>query len=124
RTAKRRGHARSVGRREANRPGENGWLACCSIRRRRPNTKPRWPWYQARTVRAAARFEVEVDRVLGLIKDSPESYPRYDDDHRFAILRRYPYSLVYQARPGQVFIVAVAHSSRSAGYWRGRTGTE
>jgi len=57
---------------------------------------------------------------LALIAASPETYPPYDDDHRFAILRRYPYSLVYQLYSQQVFVVAVAHSSRSAGYWRGR----
>jgi plasmid stabilization system protein ParE len=81
-------------------------------------------WYQARSTRSAARFEVEVDRVLKLIAASPGSFPRYDDDHQFAILKRFPFSLVYQPQPAHVFIVAVAHSSRSAGYWRGRTGSE
>lgn len=77
-------------------------------------------WYQARSASAAARFEAEVDRMLGLIAASPEMFPRYDDEHRFAVLRRYPYSVVYQVQPGQVIVVAVAHSSRSAGYWQGR----
>ena len=80
-------------------------------------------WYQARSARAAARFEVEVDRVAKLIAATPDSYPRYDDEHQFAILKRFPFSLVYQPHPGRVFIVAVAHSSRSAGYWRGRTSS-
>jgi plasmid stabilization system protein ParE len=78
-------------------------------------------WYQARSERAASRFEAEVERVLGLINDFPEMYPKYDDEHRFVVLRRYPYSLVYQLQPGQVYVVAVAHSSRSPGYWQGRT---
>jgi len=77
-------------------------------------------WYQARSVRTAARFETEVDRVLKLIKASPDTYPRYDDEHRFAILRRFTFSIVFQPLPGAVFVVAVAHSSRSDGYWRGR----
>jgi plasmid stabilization system protein ParE len=77
-------------------------------------------WYQSRSARASARFRAEVERVLGLIQSYPEMYPPYDDDHRFAVLRRFPYSLVYQVQPGQVYVVAVAHSSRSAGYWQGR----
>jgi plasmid stabilization system protein ParE len=78
-------------------------------------------WYQARSVRAAARFEMAVERMLELIAANPESFPAFDDEHRFAVLRRYPYSLVYRVDPGQVFVIAVAHTSRPAGYWAGRT---
>ncbi len=61
-----------------------------------------------------------MERVLGLIATFPDMFPKYDDAHRFAVLRRYPYSLVYQVLPDRVYVVAVAHSSRSAGYWQGR----
>jgi plasmid stabilization system protein ParE len=77
-------------------------------------------WYQARSVRAAARFEAEMQRTLDLIAVNPDLFPPYDADHRFAVLRRYPYSVVYRVQPTQVLVIAVAHSSRSAGYWRGR----
>jgi plasmid stabilization system protein ParE len=78
-------------------------------------------WYQARSLRAATRFEAEVERVLEVIRSNPDLFPRYDDDHRFAVLRRFPYSVVYQEQTDQIFVVAVAHSSRSAGYWQRRT---
>ena len=58
-------------------------------------------WYQARSPRASMRFEAEVDRVLGVIANSPEMYPNYDADHRFVVLRRFPYSIVYQVQPGK-----------------------
>ena len=77
-------------------------------------------WYQTRSLRAAARFEAEVERMLGTIGSTPDLFPRYDDEHRFAVLRRYPFSLVYQVQPDRVYIIAVAHSSRSADYWQGR----
>jgi len=77
-------------------------------------------WYQARSVRAAARFESEVDRVIGLIGANPDSFPAYDDEHRYAVLRRFPYSIVYRTQADQVTVVAVAHSARRAGYWSGR----
>ena len=77
-------------------------------------------WYQARNPQAAIRFEAEVERLVGLIGATPELFPRYDDDHRFAVLKRLPYSVVYQAQPGRIYVVAVAHSSRSEGYWQGR----
>jgi hypothetical protein len=33
----------------------------------------------------------------------------------------FPYSIVYQVQSGQIYLVAVAHASRAAGYWQGRT---
>ncbi|MHB1422081.1 MAG: type II toxin-antitoxin system RelE/ParE family toxin [Gemmataceae bacterium] len=77
-------------------------------------------WYQARSPRAASRFEAEVEYFLSLIETTPEIFPSYDDDHRFAVLKRFPYSIVYQVQPGQIYVVALAHTSRSAGYWLGR----
>jgi toxin ParE1/3/4 len=69
----------------------------------------------------AERFEAEVDKVLNLLKANPTLFAKYDDDHRYAGVKRYPYSLIYRQQPDQILIVALAHSSRSAGYWRGRT---
>jgi hypothetical protein len=71
-------------------------------------------------VQAAAQFEAEMERVLGLIGASPDTFPKYDDEHRFAVLRRYPSSVVYQVQPNRVYVIAVAHGKRAAGYWQGR----
>lgn len=77
-------------------------------------------WYQARSPRAAARFETEVQRLLDLVRLNPESFPAYDDEHRFAVLRRFAYTLVYQVHPNQIFVVAVAQAGRRPGYWQRR----
>jgi toxin ParE1/3/4 len=77
-------------------------------------------WYQARSPRAASRFEAEMERVLGMIGTTPELFPSYDEDHRFAVLKRFPCCAIYQVQPGRVYVDAVAHSSRSEGYWQGR----
>jgi plasmid stabilization system protein ParE len=78
-------------------------------------------WYQVRSPQAAMRFEAETERVLGLIAANPSMFPKYDEESRFVTLRRFPYSVVYQVQPDQIYIVALAHSRRSPGYWRGRT---
>jgi plasmid stabilization system protein ParE len=77
-------------------------------------------WYQARSPQAAMRFEAEVERVLGLVAANPSIFPKYDDENRFIMLRRFPFSVVYQVQPDHVYVMALAHSRRSAGYWRGR----
>jgi hypothetical protein len=68
------------------------------------------------------RFHPEalVELVLGLILANPEMFPTYDETHRFVMLRRFPYSLVYRSQPDRVDIIAVAHSRRASGYWKPR----
>ena len=56
-----------------------------------------------------------------MIVAKPEMFPRYDEKHQFTVLRRFPYSVVYEARAGSVYVVAVARSSRSRGYWQERS---
>jgi hypothetical protein len=34
-------------------------------------------WYQARSPRAASRFEAEMEHFLGLIETSPQLFPSY-----------------------------------------------
>jgi plasmid stabilization system protein ParE len=77
-------------------------------------------WYQGRSQRAAAGFEAAVDVALKRIASAPEQWAWCDDRHRFYILRRYPYSIIYRLEGEDVLVVAIAHSSRSASYWQGR----
>jgi plasmid stabilization system protein ParE len=77
-------------------------------------------WYQARSVRAAARFEAAVEQAVAEVAANPGQYPKCDERHHFRLLRRYPYSLIYRVDREQVRVVAVAHSRRLPGYWSGR----
>ncbi len=77
-------------------------------------------WYQARSAQGAVGFEAAMEVALQRIGDSPEMSPLCDDRHRFYVLRRYPYSVIYRVDLGDVLVVAVAHASRSPTYWQGR----
>jgi plasmid stabilization system protein ParE len=77
-------------------------------------------WYQARSAQAAAGFEAAMEVALQRIADSPEMSPLCDDRHRFYVLRRYPYSIIYRVESGDVLVVAVPHARRSSTYWEGR----
>ncbi len=78
-------------------------------------------WYQVRSPRASLRFEAEVERVIRVIEGNPEIFPKYDDLHRYALLRRFPFSIVYQQWVDHVYVIAVAHGSRLPGYWESRS---
>jgi len=75
-------------------------------------------WYQQRSPRAASRFATAVERILSQIVAQPDRFGWYDDEFREAILRDYPFSVIYRVgATGAVLVVAVAHSSREPGYW-------
>lgn len=78
-------------------------------------------WYHARSAPAAAGFEAAVSVALERIGESPEQFPTCDDEgYRFAMLKRYPYSLIYRIIGEVAQVVAVAHARRRPGYWSGR----
>ena len=65
-------------------------------------------------------FEAEFDRVIGAIGADPCQYPVCDDRHRFYLMRRYPFQVIYREQADQVIVVAVAHAKREPGYWSNR----
>ncbi len=77
-------------------------------------------FYSARSPRAMVGFEAAIEVALRAIGDAPERWPRCDDRHRFYGLKRFPFSVIYRVEAGDVLVVAVAHSSRSATYWQDR----
>lgn len=77
-------------------------------------------WYLDRSPQAAARFEAAFDEAIGEIQAHPAMFPRCDEAHRYVLLRRFPYSLIYRVDGEVATILAVAHSKRLTGYWSGR----
>lgn len=78
-------------------------------------------WYAARSKPAAEGFEAEFARALEAIAANPQRYPLCDDRHRFYLLKRYPFQVIYRkATDEDLLIVAVAHASRRPGYWSNR----
>lgn len=77
-------------------------------------------WYLSRSQAAAVGLVEEVERATAMIQQFPELQPLYDEKHRFAVLRRYPYSIIYRVEGESIRVIAFAHSRRQAGYWQGR----
>ena len=77
-------------------------------------------WYARRSDRAEANFERAVERLLGLIAEHPEAWPRLEGQERGAPIQHFPYTIVYLEAEGQIRVVALAHDARRPGYWRGR----
>lgn len=72
-----------------------------------------------------AAFLAVFEAKLRLIASLPESGPRLENappghELRAFLLRRFPYIVVVGPFSGRLTVVAVAHTSRSPGYWMGR----
>jgi plasmid stabilization system protein ParE len=66
------------------------------------------------------RFLAEVERVARLVGERPRAFTEIEPGIRRAVLRRFPYGLVYVVKPSEILVLAVAHHGRRPGYWRGR----
>lgn len=79
-------------------------------------------WYAVRSASVAERFRIAVDRAAGRIAAEAESLPVLSGPYRRVRVRGFPYLLIFRRRSPEVFmVVAVAHTSRRPGYWRGRS---
>jgi toxin ParE1/3/4 len=66
------------------------------------------------------QFLDEVEEGLQRIQQFPRLWPIYEDDYRRYLLKRFPFGLIYQIDPEQIFLIAVAQLHRRPGYWRRR----
>jgi plasmid stabilization system protein ParE len=71
--------------------------------------------------RVANEFFDETLDAIRKVAENPDRWAADDDDYRFFILDKHSYAIVYRIEdPQTVRIVAVAHTSRAPGYWKGR----
>ena len=79
-------------------------------------------WYDERRSGWGGRLFDAVVSTFGLI----ESYPQTGSPRRGRVparqlkVRGFPYVVAYRIRPNDVYVVAVAHTSRRPGYWKER----
>jgi toxin ParE1/3/4 len=63
-----------------------------------------------------AEFERAVERLL----ENPKLGAIFRGTRRRFLLRRFPYSVIYQILPEELRVIAVAHHRRRPGYWARR----
>ena len=77
-------------------------------------------WYSQRSLRAATDFDHELNQAIEQISAAPDRFPTFDKRHRFYLLRRFPYFVLYRIEANSILVVAIAHTSRKPDYWRDR----
>ncbi len=79
-------------------------------------------WYEMQHPGLGYEFVEEVDATIRRICLNPEAYARVDRDVRRALVKRFPYGVLfgYDQPAGIVVIVAIAHLHRRPSYWSER----
>ncbi len=65
-------------------------------------------------------FVAEFERTANVILANPTLGLIFRGNRRRYLLRRFPYSVIYQVTSNELRVIAVAHHRRRPGYWAGR----
>jgi plasmid stabilization system protein ParE len=77
-------------------------------------------WYEEQRPGLSLRFRSAIDEVFSTIERDPERFAPIYRDLRRALLRRFPYGILYVVRSQTTVVVGVLHTSRNPKLWRTR----
>lgn len=77
-------------------------------------------WYRDKSHVAEAAFLRELEHALEAVTEGPARWPQYLAGTRRYVFPKFPFSLVYFAEGGTVFVVSLAAEHRPPGYWSKR----
>ena len=77
--------------------------------------------YRGESRELAQRFFKERDAILRRIKQTPKQFPFANETRRAALMRVFPYKIIFEETLYFTLIVALAHTSRHPDYWRDRS---
>jgi len=78
-------------------------------------------WYRQESRELGARFTSERLAILKRIASAPQHFPYIDQHSQRALLKVFPYKIIFVRFPHFIAILAVAHTSRHPDYWRDRS---
>ncbi len=77
-------------------------------------------WYEEQRAGLGIEFAGHVQSVFDRIAANPELHSLVFRDVRKALVRPFPYSVVYRIRGGRVVVLAVFHNKRNPDIWKSR----
>ena len=78
----------------------------------RANIADELAWYEASAPEAAPQFQEALRGVVGRIERSPRQFPATPHNTRRALLRRFPYLVIFREIGNDTIVVAVFHTRR------------
>ncbi len=74
-------------------------------------------YYNMQTAGLGIKFLDEVLETITLISRFPLLWSKNTESTRKAVLRKFPFNLIYSILEDKIYIIAVAHQNREPEYW-------
>jgi len=78
-------------------------------------------FYESQQTKVGLEFLEELYSTIHRILDFPKAFPILSKNTRRCLTNRFPFAVIYQVKPKEIFIVAITHLARKPGYWKERT---
>jgi plasmid stabilization system protein ParE len=75
-------------------------------------------WFRQQQDGLQQRFLDEFQSTIARIQAQPEIYQELKPDIRRALMRRFPYSVIYEISEDTLLILAIGHQHRRPYYWQ------
>ncbi len=75
-------------------------------------------WYANQADGLGLEFTRAIDAVIAGIQRFPESFPVVAKNYRQAVLRRFPYSIIYEITKSEIVVLRCFHHRRDPDLWR------
>jgi plasmid stabilization system protein ParE len=76
-----------------------------------------YDWYEQKQSGLGESFLKEVEWYLGIIKSNPKLYAIRNKNRRAAVLRRFPYIIVYEHDEQRIIVLSVFNTSQNPRKW-------
>lgn|SRR5574337_1243055 len=77
-------------------------------------------WYEDHAPEIVRQFRDAMGEVVGRISENPKQFAPASHQTRKALLRRFPYLVIFREERNAAYVVAVFHTSRDPRKWRRR----
>jgi plasmid stabilization system protein ParE len=77
-------------------------------------------FYEAAKTGLGDPFLDDVQRAIDTVRERPHLGVAVSYGFRRALIRRFPFSLIYALEGDEIVVIAVAHQRRSPNYWKVR----
>ena len=77
-------------------------------------------YYEQQQSGLGVKFIREIHRACNLVSVSPKAATKVRKEIRRRLVRRFPFSVLYQEVDGSILVIAIAHQRRKPGYWKNR----
>lgn len=82
-------------------------------------------WYEDQKLHLGEEFLNAVEYAITRVREKPNMHPKLEyysgkHDIRRCLTDRFPYAVIFQIRPSEILVVAIAHTRKMPLYWLSR----